>query len=322
MEKEFPVILDDYGTHGFAACQCPECKKIVVIKKDLLKGVRDGYSPEIIKCDCGYQGSHVNPKALATNHLMWLGMTFLMIIISYVLMFLDTKGYAVAVAVAVGAVMAIITLITWKVKPQIVEKAKSAIYRKEATLRDNEANFEKECWNSYQKEVEQFKSEKAGRIIQKKDGEHVYIGRDEHNLYLMPIYDESYRASDISISRWLGVKKVENVHDALWSQKVKTIPRRNIDYFMLTGGIRYETKISGGNSGIQGAAVGYALGGAIGAAVLANPTEVKSEEIAHDERRVYMQYTNNEKTYGMNFQPEEYATLRALIPEKEYGVRR
>lgn len=320
MEKEFRVILDDYGTHGFAACQCPECKKIVVIKKDLLKGVRDGYSPEIIKCDCGYQGSHVNPKALATNHLMWLGMTFLMIIISYVLMFLDTKGYAVAVAVAVGAVMAIITLITWKVKPQ--EKAKSAIYRKEATLRDNEANFEKECWNSYQKEVEQFKSEKAGRIIQKKDGEHVYIGRDEHNLYLMPIYDESYRASDISISRWLGVKKVENVHDALWSQKVKTIPRRNIDYFMLTGGIRYETKISGGNSGIQGAAVGYALGGAIGAAVLANPTEVKSEEIAHDERRVYMQYTNNEKTYGMNFQPEEYATLRALIPEKEYGVRR
>lgn len=322
MEKEFRVILDDYGTHGFAACQCPECKKIVVIKKDLLKGVRDGYSPEIIKCDCGYQGSHVNPKALATNHLMWLGMTFLMIIISYVLMFLDTKGYAVAVAVAVGAVMAIITLITWKVKPQIVEKAKSAIYRKEATLRDNEANFEKECWNSYQKEVEQFKSEKAGRIIQKKDGEHVYIGRDEHNLYLMPIYDESYRASDISISRWLGVKKVENVHDALWSQKVKTIPRRNIDYFMLTGGIRYETKISGGNSGIQGAAVGYALGGAIGAAVLANPTEVKSEEIAHDERRVYMQYTNNEKTYGMNFQSEEYATLRALIPEKEYGVRR
>ena len=322
MEKEFRVILDDYGTHGFAACQCPECKKIVVIKKDLLKGVRDGYSPEIIKCDCGYQGSHVNPKALATNPLMWLGMTFLMIIISYVLMFLDTKGYAVAVAVAVGAVMAIITLITWKVKPQIVEKAKSAIYRKEATLRDNEANFEKECWNSYQKEVEQFKSEKAGRIIQKKDGEHVYIGRDEHNLYLMPIYDESYRASDISISRWLGVKKVENVHDALWSQKVKTIPRRNIDYFMLTGGIRYETKISGGNSGIQGAAVGYALGGAIGAAVLANPTEVKSEEIAHDERRVYMQYTNNEKTYGMNFQPEEYATLRALIPEKEYGVRR
>ena len=322
MEKEFRVILDDYGTHGFAACQCPECKKIVVIKKDLLKGVRDGYSPEIIKCDCGYQGSHVNPKALATNHLMWLGMTFLMIIISYVLMFLDTKGYAVAVAVAVGAVMAIITLITWKVKPQIVEKAKSAIYRKEATLRDNEANFEKECWNSYQKEVEQFKSEKAGRIIQKKDGEHVYIGRDEHNLYLMPIYDESYRASDISISRWLGVKKEENVHDALWSQKVKTIPRRNIDYFMLTGGIRYETKISGGNSGIQGAAVGYALGGAIGAAVLANPTEVKSEEIAHDERRVYMQYTNNEKTYGMNFQPEEYATLRALIPEKEYGVRR
>lgn len=322
MEKEFRVILDDYGTHGFAACQCPECKKIVVIKKDLLKGVRDGYSPEIIKCDCGYQGSHVNRKALATNHLMWLGMTFLMIIISYVLMFLDTKGYAVAVAVAVGAVMAIITLITWKVKPQIVEKAKSAIYRKEATLRDNEANFEKECWNSYQKEVEQFKSEKAGRIIQKKDGEHVYIGRDEHNLYLMPIYDESYRASDISISRWLGVKKVENVHDALWSQKVKTIPRRNIDHFMLTGGIRYETKISGGNSGIQGAAVGYALGGAIGAAVLANPTEVKSEEIAHDERRVYMQYTNNEKTYGMNFQPEEYATLRALIPEKEYGVRR
>ena len=40
MEKEFRVILDDYGTHGFAACQCPECKKIVVIKKDLLKGVR------------------------------------------------------------------------------------------------------------------------------------------------------------------------------------------------------------------------------------------------------------------------------------------
>ena len=137
----------------------------------------------------------------------------------------------------------------------------------------------------------------------------------------MPIYKaEGYRTSDIS--QWLGVKKVENVHDALWNQKVKTIPRRNIDYFMLTGDVRYETKISGGNSGIQGAAVGYALGGATGAAVLANPTEVKSEEIAHDERRVYMQYTNNEKTYEMNFQPEEHATLRALIPEKEYGVRR
>ena len=321
MEKEFRVILDDYGTHGFAACQCPECKMIVVIKKDLLKGVRGGYSPEIIKCDCGYQGSRINPSALATNHFMWLGITFLTVIISFVLMFFDTKGYAVTAAFAVSAVMAVITLITWKVKPEIVEKAKSAIYLKEATLRDNEANLEKECWNSYQKEVEQFKLEKAGRMIQKKDGEHVYIGRDEHNLYIMPIYKaEGYRTSDIS--QWLGVKKVENVHDALWSQKVKTIPRRNIDYFMLTGDVRYETKISGGNSGIQGAAVGYALGGAIGAAVLANPTEVKSEEIAHDERRVYMQYTNNEKTYGMNFQPEEYATLRALIPEKEYGVRR
>ena len=287
MEKEFRVILDDYGTHGFAACQCPECKKVIVLKKEMLKGVHDGYLPEIIKCDCGYQGSRINSSALASNHFLWLAATFLMVVISIVMMFLDTKGYFVAVTLAISVVLTIITFVTWKIKP----------------------------------EIEQFKSEKAGRIIQKKDGERVYIGRDEHNLYLMPIYkDEGYRTSDIS--QWLGVKKVEKVHDALWSQKVKTIPRRNIDYFMLTGGMRYETKISGGNSGIQGAAVGYALGGAIGAAVLANPTEVKSEEIAHDERRVYMQYTNNEKTYGMNFQPEEYATLRALIPEKEYGVRR
>lgn len=321
MEKEFRVILDDYGTHGFAACQCPECKKVIVLKKEMLKGVHDGYLPEIIKCDCGYQGSRINSSELASNHFLWLAATFLMVVISIVMMFLDTKGYFVAVTLAISVVLTIITFVTWKIKPEIVEKAKSAIYLKEAALRDNETNLEKECWNSYRKEVEQFKSEKAGRIIQKKDGERVYIGRDEHNLYLMPIYkDEGYRTSDIS--QWLGVKKVEKVHDALWSQKVKTIPRRNIDYFMLTGGMRYETKISGGNSGIQGAAVGYALGGAIGAAVLANPTEVKSEEIAHDERRVYMQYTNNEKTYGMNFQPEEYATLRALIPEKEYGVRR
>lgn len=321
MEKEFRVILDDYGTHGLAACQCPECKMIVVIKKDLLKGVRDGYSPEIIKCDCGYQGSRINTNALASNHLMWLGTTFLVVIALIVLMFLDTKGYAVTAALAISAVLTVITFVTWKKKPVIVEKAKSAIYLKEAMLRDKETTLEKECWKSYQKEVEQFKSEKAGRIIHRKDGESVYIGRDERSLYIMPIYkDESYRTS--GISQWLGVKNAENVHDVLWSQKVKTIPRRNIDYFMLTGGMRYETKISGGNSGIQGAAVGYALGGAIGAAVLANPTEVKSEEVAHDERRVYMQYTNNEKTYGLNFQPEEHATLRALIPEKEYGVRR
>ena len=85
MEKEFRVILDDYGTHGFAACQCPECKKVIVLKKEMLKGVHDGYLPEIIKCDCGYQGSRINSSALASNHFLWLAATFLMVVISIVI---------------------------------------------------------------------------------------------------------------------------------------------------------------------------------------------------------------------------------------------
>ena len=89
---------------------------------------------------------------------------------------------------------------------------------------------------------------------------------------------------------------------------------------MLTGEVSYSTKVSGGNSGIGGAAVGYALGGSLGAALLANPTEIKSEEIKHDERRVYLQYSKDTKTYSLNFMPSELASIRELIPEKEYGA--
>ena len=58
----------------------------------------------------------------------------------------------------------------------------------------------------------------------------------------------------------------------------------------------------------------------MGAALLANPTEIKSEEIKHDERRVYLQYSKDNKTYSLNFMPSELASIRELIPEKEYGA--
>ena len=228
---------------------------------------------------------------------------------------LTAEVYIFFTGIAVGLVIIARAIMRQMFYGEKIKEANYYLSTEERKLQDAEETKNQQLWDAYKAEVENFKKNNRGRLIIKKDDEKVYIGRDGQNLYLMPC-DETQERFLCEINT--KCTEAKQVHGIVWN-KVKTIPICKIDYFTLTGEVSYSTKVSGGNSGIGGAAVGYALGGSLGAALLANPTEIKSEEIRHDERRVYLQYSKDNKTYSLNFMPSELASIRELIPEKEYG---
>lgn len=309
MEPTLPYRLVAKGNEKYKliACQCPKCKKIVVAKNISSNGIWIAYT----ECSCGYGTSQINTSTMNVsikNALVAAG------VIAF-LSLLTAEIHIFFAGVAVGVILIVRAMICQMLYSEKIKEANYVLSIEENKLHDAEQTKNQQLWSAYKAEVEEFKKNYRGRLIIKKDEEKAYIGRDGQNLYLMPC-DETQERFLCGID--IKCTEAKQIHEIVWN-KVKVIPICRIDYFMLTGEVSYSTKVSGGNSGIGGAAVGYALGGSLGAALLANPTEIKSEEIKHDERRVYLQYSKDNKTYSLNFMPSELASIRELIPEKEYG---
>lgn len=310
MKPNFQYRLVSKGDEKYKllACQCPKCKKIVIAKNtSSVNGVWIDYT----ECSCGYGTSQINTSPMNVSIKDALVAAGVIVFLSL----LTTEVYIFFSGIAVGVALIAHAIICQMFYSKKIKEANYLLSTEERKLQDAERTKNQQLWNAYKTEVEEFKKNYRGRLIVKKDEEKAYIGRDEQNLYLMPC-DETPERFLCGIDA--KSTEAKQVHEIVWS-KVKDIPICRIDYFMLTGKVSYSTKVSGGNSGIGGATVGYALGGSLGAALLSNPTEIKSEEIKHDERRVYLQYSKDTKTYSLNFMPSELASIRELIPEKEYG---
>lgn len=310
MEPTLPYRLVAKGNEKYKliACQCPKCKKIVVAKNTLsVNGVWIDYT----ECSCGYGTSQINTSPMNVSIKDALVAAGVIVFLSL----LTAEVYIFFAGIAVGVALIAHAIICQMLYSEKIKEANYVLSIEENKLHDAEQTKNQQLWSAYKAEVEEFKKNYRGRLIIKKDEEKAYIGRDGQNLYLMPC-DETQERFLCGID--IKCTEAKQIHEIVWN-KVKVIPICRIDYFMLTGEVSYSTKVSGGNSGIGGAAVGYALGGSLGAALLANPTEIKSEEIKHDERRVYLQYSKDNKTYSLNFMPSELASIRELIPEKEYG---
>jgi hypothetical protein len=158
-------------------------------------------------------------------------------------------------------------------------------------------------WLEYLQKEEDFKKTKSGKEATRKDGHKVFVGKDANNFYMMPRFEK------------------ESIFPLGANTNIKAIPLSDIDFFQVTGDIHYETKISGGKADTGGALAGFAIAGAAGAILGDKSTEIKSEEIVHDERKTYLQYRKEGHTYSLNFVGNAADALRDLLPEKEYGVR-
>ena len=104
------------------------------------------------------------------------------------------------------------------------------------------------------------------------------------------------------------------------------LPIRLIRFYRLCGGIRTETRVSGGGVTVDRSAAYWAgwehpfsfnpHGRAIEAAVQSEP--VRTEQVQHDERYVQLRVQWENRRVDLQFSPDSLAALDALIPEKEF----
>ena len=104
------------------------------------------------------------------------------------------------------------------------------------------------------------------------------------------------------------------------------LPIRLIRFYRLCGGIRTETRVSGGGVSVDREAAYWTQrehpfslnphGRAIEAAVQAEP--IKTEQIQHDERYVQLRVRVNGGFCEMQFTPDSLAVFDALIPNLEF----
>ena len=104
------------------------------------------------------------------------------------------------------------------------------------------------------------------------------------------------------------------------------LPIRLIRFYRLCGGIRTETRVSGGGVSVDREAAYWSQwehpfslnphGRAIEAAVQAEP--IKTEQIQHDERYVQLRVRVNGGFCEMQFTPDSLAVFDALIPNLEF----
>ena len=104
------------------------------------------------------------------------------------------------------------------------------------------------------------------------------------------------------------------------------LPIRLIRFYRLCGGIRTETRVSGGGVSVDREAAYWSQwehpfslnphGRAIEAAVQAEP--IKTEQIQHDERYVQLRVRVNGGFCEMQFAPDSLAVFDALIPNLEF----
>lgn len=104
------------------------------------------------------------------------------------------------------------------------------------------------------------------------------------------------------------------------------LPIRLIRFYRLCGGMRTETRVSGGGMTVDRSAAYWAgwehpfsfnpHGRAIEAAVQSEP--VRTEQVQHDERYVQLRVQWENRRVDLQFSPDSLAALDALIPEKEF----
>lgn len=104
------------------------------------------------------------------------------------------------------------------------------------------------------------------------------------------------------------------------------LPAKAIRFYRLCGGVRMETRVTGGEVSFDRYAYyrgGHYCGGlfrsegrAIEDALYAEP--VRAEQIEHDERYVEVCVRMNGKTYDMEFTPDSLAAFDAMVPEREF----
>ncbi len=104
------------------------------------------------------------------------------------------------------------------------------------------------------------------------------------------------------------------------------LPIRLIRFYRLCGGMRTETRVSGGGVTVDRSAAYWAgwehpfsfnpHGRAIEAAVQSEP--VRTEQVQHDERYVQLRVQWENRRVDLQFSPDSLAALDALIPEKEF----
>ena len=104
------------------------------------------------------------------------------------------------------------------------------------------------------------------------------------------------------------------------------LPAAAVRFYRLCGGVRTETRVSGGGVSIDRSAAYWAgwmhpfsfnqHGHAIEAAVSSEP--IRTEHIEHDERYVEVCVRMDGKTYDLQFSPDSLAAFDAMVPEKEF----
>ncbi len=110
------------------------------------------------------------------------------------------------------------------------------------------------------------------------------------------------------------------------SLQIGELPIRLIRFYRLCGGIRTETRVSGGGVSVDREAAYWSQwehpfslnphGRAIEAVVQAEP--IKTEQIQHDERYVQIRVRVNGGFCEMQFTPDSLAVFDALIPNLEF----
>lgn len=104
------------------------------------------------------------------------------------------------------------------------------------------------------------------------------------------------------------------------------LPAAAVRFYRLCGGVRTETRVSGGGVSVDRSAAYWAgwmhpfslnpHGHAIEAAVSAEP--VRTEHIEHDERYVELCVRMDGRTYDLQFSPDSLAAFDAMVPEREF----
>lgn len=170
-----------------------------------------------------------------------------------------------------------------------------AICRKEKMERENCINTAVSKYKAY---VQENIKPNDYAIIRTNSKTQFYVWRDEKALFFYPQIDIS-----------------ENP-EATLTASVDTIRLADIVYYEQRGYVRQETKVSGGNSGITGAAIGMWLAGPLGAALLNNASEVQSDTILHDERETCLYLSKDKVSTEAIFPWNQYPVFVKLMPEK------
>ena len=285
---------------GYKVLKCPTCEEIFAVRIDVenmkcphcshqsIKTQNCDYSSAIFKHDEKYR-KLMDAKKISLIAFLILLVLAVVCVDSGAMSFITGLLSSIALISWLGFIGAVANCRA----PQIFRQEVDAAMNRNISFAINEAK-EKE----YRKDSGNL-ANRPKEVVSTFSGHSFYVYKENDNLIFFPVIN-NFMNSDVIIK----------------SEK-EVVPIKLIDFFEQGGDIRHEMQISGGNSGVGGAALGYWLAGPLGAALMANPTEIQSQDVAHDERCIRIQYTKGGRTTQLLFPLENYAVFKMLIPEKE-----